>query len=660
MNRRTLLKIAAWGAGGVLLLLVVLTILVKVIISPELVKKTILPKLSVAINRQVSLGDVSVSIFTGIRLHDLVIQDKEGGQPFVKAGALRLDYRFWPLLRKRVEITDIRLESSLVRIVRNADGSFNFSDLLATKQPPAVPKEKSPINLAISKIILTDGRLVFDDRQGIGGRPYQVELGAIQLTAQKISMDGEFPFSLQAVLPGGASCDITGNAARVGSAPAIGLAATVVVKDLGRLIASLPPALAEKPRQLALAGGLELRLQLAGAAKAPGQLLQSGEIRLNDVQLTVGGVRPSLSGQLLLRRDGMTSKNLTLTVADQKLAIGLTGSPLLAKPVSLSVAVQGDRLNLNQLVHKGTAKPGASGGGVAGPQPEPGPLNLPLLANGTVRLNSLVYQTLTITNPSFVWRLADNVLTIDNLKGGVTGGTVSAGARVNLGTPGYSYDTRLALQGIQADQLVTAFAPKASGSVFGTMGLAATLHGRGIRADSLRRNLTGQGSFAITNGKLTGNGFMQGLAGFLKADALRVVRFSRCDGAFGIKGGVVTLSSELNGSDTRIKSGGTASFDKRLNMGLDVRLSPAITGRIARGDLGRFVTDKQGWGMLPLKVIGTIGAPSFMLDAAQVGAQLKGKLAEELSNRLLKGRQGQPQRPEQQLLEQGLKSLFGN
>lgn len=665
MNRQKLLKIGVLCVGIVVALLVGLTIMVKVVISPELVKKTVLPKLSAAINRQVSLGDVSVSIFSGIRLHDLAIQDREGTQPFLKAGALRLNYRFWPLLRKRVEIKEIRLESPLLRVVRYADGSFNFSDLIAKKeQPAAEPKAKNPINLAVSEVSLTDGRVVFDDRQGLGGKPYQAEISAIQVAAQKISLDGEFPVSMQATLPGGALLDITGTATKVGTTPIIALATSLIVKDLAKLSAGLPPAVGEKLQKLALAGGLELRLKLAGETKVPKQLLQSGELALNSMQLTAGGARPSLSGLLLLGKDSIESKDLAITVGGQKLGIGLKGSNLMAKPVRLTLAVQGDKLDLNQILPAAAVKPAstpvvASTAGSAAAKTEAAPINLPLIASGTVKMNSLIYRTLTISNPSLSWRLADNLLTIESLKGSMAGGSFSSNARINLGVKGYSYGTQLTLQGLQADQLVAAFAPKASGTVFGTMGLTTQIQGNGTQPESVKRNLTGQGSFAMTDGKLTGSGFMQGLAGFLKADALRVLRFSRYGGTFGIKGGVVTLTSELDGSDARIKTNGTAGFDKSLNMGLDIRLSPAITAQVARGEAGRFLTDSQGWGVMPLKVVGTVGAPRFTLDAALAGAHLKGKLQDELSKRLLKGKQGAQQRPEQQLLDQGLKGLFG-
>lgn len=660
MNRQKLIKISSLCAGIAIVPLIALSILIKVVISPEQIKKTILPRISAAMNRQVSLGDVSVSIFSGIRLHDLVIQDREGNQPFVKAGALRLEYRFWPLLRKRVEISEIRLESPLVRIVRYADGTYNFNDLTAKKEQPATG-EKSPLNLAVSQVSLTDGTLILDDRQGLGGKPYATEISAVQMAARNISTSGQFPVSLQANLPGGATIDMSGTAARVGSSPAIALTTTLIATDLAKLAAGLPPSLAEKLRPLALAGGLEVRLNLAGETKTPKQLLQGGEIRLDGIQLSAGGARPSLSGLLLLGRDSVESKELKATVAGQQLGIGLKATNLTGKPVVLSLALQGDKLDLNQLLPPSTPKTAAPPVPASASKTEPGPVSLPLTASGTVRLTSVQYRSLTISNLAMGWRLADNVLTLDSLKGGLAGGSFSNSARVNLGVKGYSYSSQLSAQGVQAEQLVATFAPKATGSVFGRLEFAAQIQGNGTLPESIKRNLNGRGSFAVTDGKLTGNGFMQGLAGFLKADQLRVLRFSRYNGTFGIKGGVVTVNSELNGSDARIKTSGTADFEKHLNMSLDTRLSPAITSQAARGDLGRFLTDSQGWGVLPLKVGGTVGSPSFSLDASLAGAQLKDKLREELGNRIFKGKQGQQgtHKPEQQLLEHGLERIFG-
>lgn len=669
MNRIKLLKILGVATGAIVAVIISLSILLNLLVTPELVKKSVLPPLSKAINRQVTLGDVSVSIFSGIRLKDIVVMDREGTEPFLTAGALRLNYRLWPLLLKRVDIKEAKLESPRIRIVQYADNSFNFSDLTAKKEKaatPAEPKAKTPINLAVSEVALSDGKLIFESRRGIENRPFTTEIKDINIAAKRISLDGEFPLSFRATLPGNATVSLEGTASRVAVSPAIATEFTFIAKDLSGLVAGLPPALNEKLKKLNVSGGVEIRLRLAGDTKKPRELLQDAEISLTSLQATAGGLRPSISGMIKLGKDSLESKDLGITVGGQKLAIGLKAGNLQGKPVNLTLAIHGDKLDLNPIM---PAKPQAAS---APPQPpaadkdEPGPMNIPVTASGTINIKNLVYRTLNISDLSVGWRLADNIFTLDSLKGGLSGGTFSKTAKVNLGVKGFAYSANISAKGVQADPMVTAFAPKATGTVFGTMGFNAQLQGSGTKPDAIKRNLAGNGDFAITDGKLTGNGFMQGLAAFLKADQLRILRFSKYSGTFVISKGIVNLNSELNGSDARIKTAGTAGFDKSINMSLDTRLSPAITGQLTKGEFGRFMSDSQGWGMLPLKVSGTVASPSFSIDPKLAAANLKGKLADQLQQQLFKGKEDQggktpkgAQKTEKNLLDQGLKGIFG-
>ena len=68
MKMKKWLKVLAIVAAVVLLIIVALSVLAKLLITPELVKKTVLPKVKEALHREVELGDVEVSIFSGIAL----------------------------------------------------------------------------------------------------------------------------------------------------------------------------------------------------------------------------------------------------------------------------------------------------------------------------------------------------------------------------------------------------------------------------------------------------------------------------------------------------------------------------------------------------------------------------------------------------------------
>jgi len=652
-------RIIAIVAAVIIALLAGAAVLVKMLVSPEMVKRTVLPKISAQIERQVTLGDVEVSIFRGIRLRDLTIREKDGSGPFLQAGAIRLSYRFWPLLAGRVEVDEVLLEAPVVKIIRYADGSFNFTDL--KKQKPAqaeAPQEKSRLQLQITKAGLSGGRVSYEDRQA-GGKGFTTGIDDIGLAASGISLDGEFPLELDATVAG-VKLSLAGTVARVGSAPAVTADLTLVAKDLAVVAKGLPPALGAKLTKLALGGGVEARLKLAGEVKQPKQLLRGGEIKLADLQLTAGGMRPSLAGALVLGSDSLESRDLSLTVGSQKLAVSLVAKNLTARPVKVSLALEGDKLDLNQLL---PARKGGAAAATAVPPPsreEPGPVNIPVEATGSVKFSSLLYRTLALENPALAWRLQANVLTVDSLKAGVAGGSFSATARADLGSKGFAYSSRLEVKGVQADKLVTAFAPKAAGALSGTLALTAGVNGRGVA--TLKRNLAGSGSFDVANGTLSGDGFMPTLAAFLGINELRLLRFSKLGGTYLIKNETVSLDAKLDGSDAKLAATGRVGFDKAMDMGIDLRLAPALTGRIARGSVGSYVTDKEGWGNVPLRVTGMVNKPAFSLDAAKVRGKVTETLRQKIGEKLLElddGKGEQP-RPERKILNDTLRGIFGN
>ena len=641
-------------AGVAVGLIAAAAILVKVIISPEMVKKTVLPKVSAAINRQVTLGDVSISIFTGIRLRDLAVLEKDGGL-FLKAGAVRLSYQFWPLLSRRVVVDEVTLERPEVRVVRNTDGTFNFSDLIRKKEAqPAAPKEKTPLNLAVAEVAVKEGKVTFDDRKGVAGAPFVTEVTGIEVSASDISADREFPFQAKALLPG-ASVALSGKARQVATAPAIDAELQFEAKELDKFVAALPPGISQRVKKFSPAGAVQAKLKLAGNVKQPKTLLAGGEVKLDKVQVTAGGMRPAIAGLLVLTRDALSSKDLGVDLGGQPLAIDLRGANLMGKPVSLTLGVSGKQLDLNKLLPEKKGAPGPP----AAPKPEPGPVSLPLQAHGSVRIGKVLYRTLEVGNFAADWQLQDNVFTLASLKGGVAGGTITDSARIDLTTKGFRYSNRLNVQGVQAEKLVPAFAPKAAGSVYGTMSLTSDVSGSGTSPQAAKRNLTGGGNFSVADGKLTGTGFVASLAAFLGSQELRVLRFSKLAGTYTIKNAVVTLDAAMDGSDARLAASGKVGLDKTLDMGIEAKFPPETTAKVARGDIGRFLTDSQGWGSIPLRATGTVGAPKFGMDAAKMKGKVQEKLQQKLQEKLY-GKPAEGQQPaEGGLIDKAFKGILG-
>lgn len=202
---------------GVLVVILVvavvgLMIAAKILITPERVRQVVVPLAEEQLNnRQVTIGDVDVRLFSGIVISDFKIGSIDDEEDFVSAQSLVLRYRIWPLLRRMVIVDEIKLISPSIRIERYESGEFNFSDLLAAdpsaddedpamvESPEDTPVEESeglPIGLLVNDISISGGKLVFMDQ--MAGREYQLTDFSVALNG--VSPEKQFPFDVSGKL----------------------------------------------------------------------------------------------------------------------------------------------------------------------------------------------------------------------------------------------------------------------------------------------------------------------------------------------------------------------------------------------------------------------------------------------------------------------------
>jgi AsmA protein len=451
--------------------------------------------------------------------------------------------------------------------------------------------------------------------------------------------------------------------------PRLDLRLTIPDSDLQQLLNALPAQLRQKSTAFAPTGQLGLDLHLAGTLEVIDRLIQTGTVRLRNVQATVDNLRVGLDGQLLLRGDTATSEQLSLQLGENRAALELKASQLFAQTIVASTSLTADRFDVDALL-KTMAAPAATDQAAA-PEGEIGPFDLPLRLNGQASIGQARYQGLQIDNLEARYRLDKNILTIDKLSAKVAGGTVEQTARVDLGVPGLTYRSQTKVQGLQADPLVTAFFPKAAGTIFGALNFSADLSGRGTTVEAVRRTLSGQLDMRMADGQLTGAGLVAGLADFLNLEELRVLRFSQADGKFQVKEGEVQVAADFSGSDVRLRPRGSFHLDGGLNLRLDTRLAPELVQKLdKRGRVTQFLTDQQGWGQLALRLGGTIDAPRFALDAAGVREQVEDKAKQQLQkkfqekviDRIAPPSEGEdkPREPARKLLEDFGRGILGN
>ncbi len=791
---KMLIKIGGIAAGVVIVLLIAVVLLANFLITPERVRTTVLPIAEKTLQREVALGDIEISLFSGIILRDLTVQEQEGTENFVAVDEVELRYQFLPLLFMKVVVDEIRLAGPKIRVTRNSDGTFNFSDLLegGKQEKTTAPAKKAgggpPINLLVSRLAVSQGELSFLDHAISKQSPYSYKFDDLVVKATDISLDKSFPYSVKArlkeaplkvkgeidlrgprgsaevalsdfdltsfepyfreSLPGrlgslklgldlraeggmdrvssrgnivlsqidltldamenapvhgarasldydlssdlkGAVLELTraaadlngikleaaGKVSDYSSAPRLDLTVKLPDLKLSQALAAVPESLVKNISSLDPAGTVSAEFDLSGPVAEPEKLLEQGIIELASVQAGKAEIRPELGGKIDLKRDSLSSRDLSLKAGDNRADIDLKAANLFGKIITVNSTITSERFEVDPLLKTASAQAGT---GKKRPEKtakkeksEIGPFEIPVKAAGSVFIDSALYKGLEVKGFDLAYRLENNVLTLEHMTGAIAGGNYTKTARIDLGRKGLDYQADVNLKAIRANPFVSAFAPKAADTVFGELFLDLKAQGQGVRAEVIRRNLSGHGDLRLLNGKITGAGLVKGLADFLDLEKLRVLKFSELKGEYTIEKGKLQIDSDFSGSNVKMHPTGTVGLDGSLDLSLDARLSPEYAGRLDdSGAVTRFIKDDQGWAQLPLKVGGSLSDPHFGFDTSAVQQQLKEKAGQEIKKKLQEKifDQSSPQEgegkdqgePAKKMLNETLKGILGN
>ena len=178
-------------------------------------KRSYLPLVEEALNRRIDVGEVRMSFFPApsIRLSDLRVFESPAAaaeNTFFSAQQVKLRLRFWPLLKGRFEASELVLDKPRFNLIKQADGTFNYSDL-ADRNPPARqarrqrqraeaarPAESgAALWLIPANLSIRDGRLNLISRNGP-----PVTVRGIDLTLRNVTSGAPFPFRAAFDYPG--------------------------------------------------------------------------------------------------------------------------------------------------------------------------------------------------------------------------------------------------------------------------------------------------------------------------------------------------------------------------------------------------------------------------------------------------------------------------
>jgi AsmA protein len=434
----------------------------------------------------------------------------------------------------------------------------------------------------------------------------------------------------------------SGNVLSYATEPVVDLTASFPKTSLSELIASLPQKLVEPVVEMRPSGHITAQVHLKGSPDKPEELIEQGEITLEDISITIDQLSPKIAGDIRLKKATASSDNLVIDLAGDRLLMNFIANNLMGSVININNTITADKLNIDNLLKSmGTEKVEKKAPPVPptdtkpGRPEEPGPFNIPAQIQGDVRIANAVYQGLEVTNFDLQYQLRNNVLTISQIRGDFAGGKITGTARSELNRKPISYTANISMEQTQAEKILNTLFPAASNTVFGTMFLKSDIQGEGTSWDMISQRLTSRTDVNITNGRLTGTGIAGGLANFLNTSRLKVIEFESVKGNVKLADGRFNIDSRFTGNDIRMAPTGTIGLDGSLDLSLDMRLAPDIASQIQIGRLySQLARTDDGWTMVPLGVDGTLQAPRFSLDVSEISDQLREKGQEELRKQL--------------------------
>ncbi len=260
------------------------------LLLPRVVKPMLEHALSSALARQVTIERLTINPYAlSATLTDIAVGERGEGPPLLTLSELYANAEAASVFRWAPVVSALKLTRPALHLVRNADRSYNVSDLI--EQALAAPPGPPP-SFSISNIEVEDGRIEFDDRPD--HRQHQLtdlELGIPFLSSLPTQTEIKVEPFFSALL-NGRRVAVTGETRPFKETHETMLHWELSGVPLPTYVDYVPVTLPVKLPSGILDG--EISLRFVGRGREPPQLTITGTARLADLVLTDRAGHPLL------------------------------------------------------------------------------------------------------------------------------------------------------------------------------------------------------------------------------------------------------------------------------------------------------------------------------------------------------------------------------
>lgn len=666
------LKIVAYGAGGLVALLVLALAIAAIVIDGAFVKSRLEQAMREK-NRTLTIeGEPKLRLFpvAGVALGKLVLSEPASDQPFIALESAEVAVRALPLLSREVEVEALKVSGLKVNIVRGADGRFNFADLAGAGEAQHEPGARRVPAVRIAEVAIERARIAYrdaasgrevtvDDLNLSSGRldgdtPGKVAYSA-RITGRKPELDiraqaaGAVRFNLQRQEIGlnAFSLKVTGRADRDTLAVELSAPKLEITPSRASGSAIVAAAKLSGPKRR-----LEAKLNMAaveGTAKAlsiPSLALEvdaSAEGRSmrgtvsTPLQANLAGPSielPKIAANLTLAGAGLPQKGVALaanaaikadfgkeTLAGE-LAARFEDSNLRAKfaatrlaPLAATFDVNADRLDLDRLAPPKKAEAKSDDridlSALKGPQ-----------VSGKVAIGDLTVQRLRLSQVKAEARLAGGKLEVAPHSASLYGGTLAGSLQADAN--GNRIALKEALQGVQVGPLLRDAAQQDRLEGRGNVSVDVTMAGESMAA--MKKSLGGSARVELRDGAVKGINLgeaiqdVRSVLGSKQAtasDASKRTDFSEITASFAIRNGVAH-NEDLQGKAPLLRLAGSGDVNIGYSsVNYTARASVVAT---SKGQGGRDLSHLAGV-TVPVRITGTLEKPDIAIDFTELASK---------------------------------------
>ncbi len=608
-------------------------------------KEPILAKIGETVNREVRLGELRLTLFTGIglRLKEVSISNAEGfrEEPMFSMAELDLKVRFLPLLHKEIVVDRVILRKPRILIEKDEKGNFNFSDLVGETKPSEPPAEKSDVEpedqppltalagLLVSKITLSEGVFSFYDA---GSEPLKngVHIQNIDLMLEDVSLEKPISFSLSfGVNRDAKDVRLNGTLGPVGKTidfEKVPLSIQMTIQEfaLSRIMDFLgeePPVLIQEGRlttSVDLSGDLASGLRIAGT--------------INVASLTLSD--PTKEEPLVNKLNLDLYEDLSFYLKKEKIVI---------QKARISI----DRAEIN---FKGEVSE---------------LLNDPSLTL-QISSNDIPLKDWNTTFPTFPGPGWDTSIKVEGDVAGKPSGKINVSMKISsntgfgeqgstsfdikadLGVEKPTYAGSLQLSRIDLSKLQEAFA-KREEKIEGELTAQVNLSGSGFAVEEIKENLAGDGNFKIERGLLRNVNLEKKIFSAISSKFAIPVEtltemtgveisegdqtpFEECYGTFRIGSGRIDIMNVVITSENHgFSAQGTVGLNQKLD--LNARMVLRKLGEVKKKKFTYYLVDDKSRKYIPFKVTGETSDPKVRVDTDKL---IKGQVQEVVDKKMEK------------------------